>query len=366
MASIYDLQEAQVDAGIAVFDLYRQGKIVTTDMVNTILLGLVGEFKSISPPFSNSISSGVIAVERSAKINLIEIDTFAQTATDDCDTVTWMGTGTANVGEIYIFILKSAARLVTFTSAGNFRPKNGSFQLKNLDSIIAFAVAPSLNLVEIARYPSTDTADTAPSSDSVYTSAAGSIPATARVLSIVALTGETLAEGQIQITAATGTAGSVAAWIDEGLGTIQIGTFSYSTASSTAAVAAGLALDINTNSTYTAIATGADEVVITAPVGTGSSANSYTLQSVVSGGVTTVDTAMGSVTLGADGSQTDQDIDTLVDGTDGPYYLKNGMATNTLTLIAGGNFVGSALPLVLAAGDFVEVLKVGSNVSVTV
>lgn len=366
-STIYDLQSTQVDELIRVADAERVGDLARYSGIGTMLQSIIGSFKAIMAPQQAVISGGVASVERFALVNYIQIDTEGSALSiDDCDTLSFLGTGAANIGDKYIFFLKSAARQVNFTSTGNFRVKNESYTLTDLDSMIEFTVGPSLNLIETSRYPQIDTADTSPSSASVYV-ASNAILAQARILSIIALTGETLAQGSITIDPGSAYPGTVTAWIDEGLGAIQIGQYTAILGDVEQDISDGLAASINLSGTYTASSVAGAVCQVTARPNTGSTANSYTLFATYEGSITaTITDAMGALVLGVDGSQTDEDIDTLTGGEDGPYYLRNGMATNVLTLIAGGNFTGSALPLALAAGDFVEVLKFGTNISITV
>lgn len=362
--SYTDFSTAQWNNLAPLIDLYYNGQLLTLSQVNTVLSGLVGEFKAVTTPTAATISSNTITIESVAKINLVKLDTNFLSI-DELETIAWTGTRGMVVGDIYLFFMDSAGRRMRITDAGNFRPKNGQFTFQDLDSVIAFVVGRNSNLVEIGRYPSDDTADTSPTTSLEYVSS-NTILASARVIEIIALTGETLAQGSITITSPSAHPGDAVAFIDEGgLGSVIIGQYTTSPGDTENDVATGLAASINLG-TYSASAA-VNVVTVTARPNTGSSANGFTLTASASGSVFISSVAaMGTVTLGVDGSETNANISTVTGGQDGPYWFKNKMTANTLTLISGVNFVGAGLPLAIPALEMVQVLKVGSQISIPV
>lgn len=361
--TIYDLTDAQVAYLATVADDEMMGRLLKLANINSTLQTLIGEFKSITAPQSVEISAGVVTVERLAKINVIQVETEgAALATDDLDTVAWSGTGSAIAGDRYIFFIQSAGRRVNFTSSGNMNVKNSTVELATLDSVIEFVVAPDLSLSEVSRYPATDTADTAPSSATVFVDASDTIFAAARVLTVYNLSGETLAQGSVTIDLASSYPCTVAAWIDEGNGPFVIGSYTAIPADTPYTIADGLRDSINLGAAYTA-ATALEVCTITAPVGTGATANAYTLTTTLDGTITTTIAAMGAVTVGVDGTEAAGNLDTITGGEDGPYYIFNGMSAATLTLVTGGNIITG---VAVAAQRFVLLLKIGANFALSV
>jgi len=358
--TIYDLNSQQVALLATLADLQRLGQIVTTDTVNSVLLGLVGEFKSTTAPQEASIVAGVATVERMAKINVIAIDTQSGAWSDDLDSVAWSGTGGPIAGDIYIFLLKTPVHKVTVTGAGNLVTAKGSFLMNQSASTIAFVVANDLTLVEWSRYPNIAQSEAALSRATSYVvTASDTLALTAKIVDAIALSAETLSEGSITIDTATG--GRVEAWVNEGAGEFMIGFYDWIGGDGVTDVAAGLAASINTGLRYSAtISSPSDVFNVVAPVGTGSAANSYTLYTVLTTGITTTVAAFGTVTMGMDGTETAADIGTFTGMDDGPIYVHNAMIAAALTLIAGGNISGT-LPVTVAAGAYKMILKVGSN-----
>lgn len=358
--TIYDLTDAQVQYLADVADDEMMGRLLKIASINTTLQTLIGEFKSTTAPQSVAISAGVVTVERLAKINVISVSATA--ATTDLNTVAWSGTGSAIAGDRYIFFIASEGNRINFTSAGNLNVKNSTLELSTLDSVIEFVVAPDLSLSEVSRYPATDTADTAPSSATVFVDSTDSIFAAARVLTVINLSGETLAQGSVTIDLGSAYPCTVAAWIDEGNGPFVIGSYTAIPADTPYTIADGLRDSINLGAAYTA-ATALEVCTITAPVGTGATANAYTLTTTLDGTITTTIAAMGAVTVGVDGTEAAGNLDTITGGEDGPYYLFNGMSAATLTLVTGGNIITG---VAVAAQRFVLLLKIGANFALSV
>ena len=362
--TINDLQSAQVVALQSLADLYVSGQILTQSSLNNVLALVTGEMK-VNQTFQQvQIASGVLTVEPSAKINYIELDVEGGTMgppLDDLDTIAAIGQRGLLAGDIYVFQSKSIGRRPRITGAGNIRVKGGVFTFIDFDYSLLCVVDKALNLVEIGRYPNVDASGQSWASDTVYISA-NTIYATERIMKVKALSAETLAQGSITITAAGGSVGEVTAWVDTGMGSFAIGTFAYTSPVTTQDVADGLREAINSGPLWTAVSISPGAVTkFTAPIGSGASANAWFSGAMVSGGVTATDINIGSVRAGVDGSETNGTINTINGLDDGPLYLKNDMASDDITLTNADNIEGSALPVVIAAGDVAHLLKLGTK-----
>jgi len=358
--SIYDWNSLMVQTLSDVGDLQMNGQIVTTDMINTVLLGLVGEFRSTTAPQQVALVGGVATVERIAKVNTIAIDTQGGFWIDDFNSVAWSGTGGPIAGDIYIFLLQTPTHIVTATNAGNLRVGKGSFKMNLAYSMISFVVASDDSLVEIARFPNVDSADVALASSVAYVDTTlDTLTCFTRIQNVIALGAETRSRGSIEILTATG--GRVEAWVSEGGTPFMIGFYDWQLGDTAQDVADNLAAFINANSIYGAVILGGVPLVgVSAPAGRGAAANAYLLSSVVTTGITTTDVSFGGVTVGVDGTETAADIQTFAGLEDGPIYIHNAMSAAALTLIAGGNITGT-LPATIVAGAYKTILKSGSN-----
>jgi len=359
--SIYDWNSLMVQTLSDVGDLQMNGQIVTTDMINTVLLGLVGEFRSTTAPQQVALVGGVATVERIAKVNTIAIDTQGGFWIDDFNSVAWSGTGGPIAGDIYIFLLQTPTHIVTATNAGNLRVGKGSFKMNLAYSMISFVVASDDSLVEIARFPNVDSADVALASSVAYVDTTlDTLTCFTRIQNVIALGAETRSRGSIEILTATG--GRVEAWVSEGGTPFMIGFYDWQLGDTPLDVANGLAASINLGTLYDGLGvnTTPPKTVVTAPAGRGAAANAYLLSSVVTTGITTTDVSFGGVTVGVDGTETAADIQTFAGMEDGPIYLHNAMSAAALTLIAGGNITGT-LPATIVAGAYKTILKSGSN-----
>jgi hypothetical protein len=359
--TIYDLNSQQLQELADLADLQRNGQIPTIAGLNFQLAALNGSFSSSQAPQQVALVAGVATVERLARINTVAIDTQSGAWADELDTMAWSGTGGPIAGDIYIFLLKTQVHQVTVTGVGNLRVGNGSFRMMAAESCIAFVVANDSSLVEWSRYPNVSGSEAALSRATSYVIGGGvnELPLGSKIVDAIALSAETLAEGSITID--TATAGRVEAWINEGAGGFMIGEYDWAFDDTVGDVAIGLATSVNGGTSYTAVAnpiTG--EVAITAPVGTGSAANAYTLYTVVTTGITTTVVDIGVAVTGVDGTEAVANIDTFTGMEDGPIYIHNAMRAAALTLVAGGNISGT-LPATIAAGAFKMILKVGTT-----
>lgn len=361
--TIYDFQSAQVVALQSLADLYVNNQILTQGSLNTVLSLVTGEMKGNQTFQQVQIASGVLTVEPSAKINYIELDVEGGTMgppLDDLDTIAAIGQRGLLAGDIYVFQSKSIGRRPRITGAGNIRVKGGVFTFIDFDYSLLCVVDKALNLIEVGRYPNVDASGQAWPSDTAYI-VSNTIYATERIVKVKALSAETLAQGQTVIDTATGSVGEVSVWVDSGFGSYIIGTYAYTESTTTTAVALGLAASINAGPLWTATTGAADEVIYTAPIGSGAGANAWFSGSMVSGGITSTDTNIGALVAGADGTETNGTIDTINGLEDGPLYLKNDMASATVTLTNADNIEGSTLPIVIAAGDVQHLLKLGTK-----
>jgi hypothetical protein len=161
---------------------------------------------------------------------------------------------------------------------------------------------------------------------------------------------ETLATGSITITAAGGASGSIVAYVDNGSGVlVEIGRTSYLSATLPATEAAKLNGQINGGTAthgYTSTVL-LNVLTITAPTGSGATANTWLIETEVAGGMTATNVDFAA---GVDASEANGTLDDINGYTDGmEIVLTNVMAANTITLTALGN-IASPAANVLAAG----------------
>jgi len=175
----------------------------------------------------------------------------------------------------------------------------------------------------------------------------GTVLANAGLVDVIEIGAETLAQGQVTVTASGGT---ISLYVDEGAGTFLIGSATDAGTPTTAAAA--LVANITLLGIYSA-SNVLGVVTITAPVGTGASANTYALSLVNTGTMaSTVTAQMGVTTAGVDGAEINSTLRRIIGGADTQtVIIKNAMAANTITLgsTALATYINSGQ--VLAAGE---------------
>ena len=175
----------------------------------------------------------------------------------------------------------------------------------------------------------------------------GKINLTAQMIDVIEIGAETLAQGIVTITASGGT---ITLQVDEGAGYYTIGEATDAGTATTAAAA--LVASINTIGIYSA-SNILGVVTITAPAGSGASANTYALSLANTGTMaSTVTAQMGVTTAGVNGAEINSILYRIIGGADTQtVIIKNAMAANTVTF---GNNTGAtyiASSQVLAAGE---------------
>ncbi|NIV12875.1 MAG: hypothetical protein GWN62_16820 [Aliifodinibius sp.] len=365
MATIYDLTPSEIAALQNLAVLLNNNDLLVQSDLNDQLLKFNAGYKAKPTFFLAEISSGTATVERQAQISYCKIDTEGQNAIDQVETIA-AATGTSfNQGDLLVCTVESAARTVQFqeTSTGNLLMNEGDFNAQETNAFIAFRFTGS-SFVEQARYPTKADSRLTLANETTYVSSGAVTISTPYVTVIGELTGETLAQGSVQITATTGASGSVSVYSDEGEGDILLGTATYTSSTTPAALALVLeaAIDaLTTDHGYDATIAGAgsDTNNIDCPVGSGSGGNSYNLSVVTSGGATaTVTVAFAG---GVDGSEADDTIDTINGGSLGRLLvIENGMSSNILTLQSGGN-ISITDVINIPAGDVTMLVFTGTN-----
>jgi hypothetical protein len=163
---------------------------------------------------------------------------------------------------------------------------------------------------------------------------------------------EVLATATYTVTTAGENGNTVELTSDQGLGTISLGSYTVVTGNTVNDVAAGLRAAINLQSSSTGYKASGNNasVVITAPVGSGVSANAYELARVVTG------TAAGTIVNFAGGS--DSVANTLE-----PSTFSNGFASVLLggTLADGSASVGLTLGRLSKYGAHIKIGKVANG-----
>ena len=328
---------------------YANGAFVTTASLNAALNANGASFTGSSTWQTSVLSGGVAYISsRQGRITYVKLDTESLTISDDCDTITGASSALFADGDLLFVSSLSNARTVTITSADNVAMKGGRWSLASTEHISLFVWHESAwRTLSIAPDPGSQTMTRSTqyvdSSDGI-----GKIQCAAQMLDVVEIGGETLAEGEITITA---TGGTIRAYITNPDGLILIGEATDSGTVTTAAAALVASI--------TALATGYTAsnvlgvVTITAPVGTGAAANGFTLSREVDGTMAaTVTAGMGVLTLGADGAEINSILYRIIGGSDTQtVVIKNAMTANTVTFgnTAIATYIKSAQ--VLAAGE---------------
>lgn len=322
---------------------------MTSTQVNAIVASYGASFKSTPSVETVTIASGSATVTRRAQVSFAAFATEGGASTDDLDTIVTTG---FSQGDLLVCFIAQTGRRINVTSAGNINA--GGFVWVDTTNCLML-VYTGAAWVEMARYPKSTTISRtqaeyvvptppAPSMIYAYTSWAKCYyrnPAT-----------ETLATGTIQITAAAGTNGAVAAVVDDGSGVLQtIGTATYSAATIPNAVAADLNAAINAGTATHGYSSTVllDTCTVSAPVGTGANANTFLLDTTVAGGVTAVDVDFAG---GVTASYANATLDFIYGFGDGMELIfTNIMPANTITLGAGGNIGASAQGVIAASAS---------------
>jgi hypothetical protein len=321
---------------------------MTSTQVNNIVSSYGASFKSTPSVETVTIASGSATVTRRAQVSFAAFATEGGASTDDLDTIVTTG---FSQGDLLVCFIAQTGRRINVTSAGNINA-SGFVWVDTTNCLML--VYTGAAWVEMARYPKATTINRTQAEYpipgggvqdiTVYTSWAKSYYLDSAT--------ETLATGTIQITATAGTNGAVTAMVDDGSGVLQtIGSTSYSAPTVPNAVAAALNAAINAGTATHGYSSTVllDTCTVSAPVGTGASANTFLLDTTIAGGVTTVDVDFGGGVTAAYANGT---LDNILGGTDGmEVIVTNIMPANTITLGGAGNIGASAQGVIAASAS---------------
>lgn len=362
MAGIYDLTTTEVELLQAVAVLQQSGDLLLQSQLNAELLKFGAGYKAKPTFYSSSISSGTAEIERQAQISYAKIDTESLAATDSVDTINAVTGTTFNNGDLLICTIESVAREVVFSSGGNLNIKGGAFSANQEGAFIAFRYYGN-SWYEQYRYPYREEDQFTLATEEVYISSGAATITKPYIRLYGELSGETLATGTITVNTATGTAGSIYAYSDEGSGQILLGSAVYSTATTATAQADALQKDIVANTGthgYSASRIGTI-VTVSAPTGTGATGNSYILSHTETGGLTATTVTFATLATGVTGSEADDTLATLNGGSDERLIIvENAMSSNTISLASGGNISFNGTP-VINSGECVILLYNGTS-----
>lgn len=343
---MYQLTPAQS----ALLDQIASGYFVTAAQLSAALTGLSGVGPAVWQ--TSVISGGTATVSaRQGRMTYVKFDTSGLSL-EDLDTIAFGSAGLFADGDFLVCSLVSTARNVNLTSASNAVIKGGTWQMRDTDHT-ALLIWRGTTWQTVALSPEIVVNTMARNVQYVDSTAAlGTVAANAGLVEVIELGAEILAQGEVTI---TGGGGNISVYVveDPAVGSFLIGTYFMPIVEPVATATTNLAAAITTLGTGYTAANVANVCRITAPIGSGASANAYTLSVVIDGtAAATVTAIMGATTTGADGTETNCTLSYISGGADTQtIVIKNGMASATVTLgnVTGGGGVNSSL--VLAAGE---------------
>jgi hypothetical protein len=326
--------------------LQAQDAFVTMTQVNNAITNNGALFKASPTIQTVTLASGVATIERFSQINHVALATEGGATSDELTSITTTGFVQGD------FLVLYTAQTGTSITAATVTNLLSSYFVWRDTSNMLLLVFDGTNFVELGRYP---TAAIKAVSQANYT-----IPDTGiQTITVYTewcktnfldLATEVLATGSVTVTAAAGASGSLIAYVDNGSGVlVELGRTNYTVASSANAQAAALNAAINAlTATHGYSSTVLLNVVtITAPAGSGATANAWLIETEVAGGMTATNVDFAA---GVDASEANGTLDDINGYTDGmEIVLTNVMAGNTITLTALGN-IASPAANVLAAG----------------
>lgn len=337
----------------AVASVYQQGNLVTEQYVRDQITLNGASFKSSPDVQLATISSGAITIFRRAQVTHAKVATEGGATTDTLDSISTNG---FTQGDILILMMAQDGMTITTSTAGNISPD--IFTWSETSNILALVYDGSA-FNEIGRYPKLQTQTITQQEcfiqgGGVNAITIGTAWAKTRYLDLGT---ETLATATIQITATAGTSGNIIAVVDNNSGVnVEIGTAGYLAPDIPNNIAAKLNTAINLGTAthgYSSSVLG-DTCTITAPVGSGATANTWLMGANVSGGLTAATT---NFVGGVDASEAASDLDDIFGGLDNQeLILTNTMSAASITLTAIGNIHSSAAGA-LAAGASLRLIN---------
>lgn len=348
MATIYELTPAMIDRLIEMVEVPASQVALKSD-----LTALRATLRSdlLNPPHiqTATIAAGVVTVDRESRLTYLDLNTEGSVASDEVNTITT--TGFSDFDMMLIRAVSPARALVfndfVVTGAGNLRLKSRTAPISEQYSYI-FLMLLNGEWAEVSRLKGLNdllevgTMTFTPSYQYIDT---GALDTQGRSLVYTSseLVGEVLATFEIDVNA-PGASGTIKVEIDEGDGIFTLFEISYSGGPSEATVCGDIDTAINAGTGvhgYTSAVIGGPLVQVTAPVGSGSAANSYTVTITNTGAaVAIISTAIAGGVDGAPGN----DVLSTLSGGQGNQIISvvNANANSaTITIDTTGNVEGA-------------------------
>ena len=346
--SIFNTTPTIQAALVQVATAYTNGEFVTEQELSAAIQAANNSLAA-APSFQLCvINAGVVAIERRSKLNYAKIETEGLAASDTA--TSFINVGQAfQVGDLLICLAATTGHEVAITFDGI---RNRNALLRTSSDGLLMVYTPT-GWREIARWPD-EQSSTKPLETDTAIIIGNSINFTASSIYARSISGETRADATVTITAAGGTAGSITLYADDGSGvTTFIGGFSYSSATTPSAVAAGLKANIDDIGLYGTQNLSGASFEIVAPVGSGAGGNSHSLSASIGGGITAT---IGGFSGGASGIEAAATLNTIVGGQEGSMLiLRNAMTAASITLGTSGN-IGYLSASMLQAGDAIPLI----------
>lgn len=325
----------------AIIDQLAAGNFITAAQLSAALTSLSGVGAATWQ--TATIAGGVATVPaRQGRFTYVKFDTSGPSL-ESLNTISFSA-GLFADGDFLVAGIVSAARNVSLTSAGNATIKGGTWQMRDL-TYTALLIWRGSTWETVALSPDPQVNTMTRETQYVDSSLGlGAVLATAGLIDVIELGAETLAQGGVTITAG---GGNISVFLDEGNGAYLIGTYFMAAPEPIATATTNLAAAITALATGSTAANVANVCVVTAPIGSGAAANSYTLSVTVDGtAAATVTAAMGVTRLGVNGAEANCTLSYIYGGADTQtIIIKNGMTTGpTVTLgnVATADGVNSA------------------------
>jgi len=337
----FDLTSAEIELlkALATAGVYTQQE------TNNFLLSVRGALQSATTTVTATISSGTASITRPERIFIAEIDTQGQASTDTLDSLEPATGVTFYPGDIVILKAASAARIVSVESDSDKINAKSNYNLLEptgrLGLIYVQYTGGEYQWAEMFRSDADGSvvANTLLlQSDALQSiTAGGEITIANSIIPIQSeRTAETLATEDMVLTA-TGTNAVVTVFVDEGNGPFSIGSVTLSGTPAIPAAMTSIVAAITAAATgYTAVDDGVDTITVTAIVGSGATANTYTLT--YSATSTFAATIAGSFSGGVDGVDQDDTL-TVINGTqEGQMIIMYNVMTANKITCSGANF----------------------------
>lgn len=318
---------------------------------------------------SGKMVGGVITLTRTERFMYMLADTEGMIASDDLDTIT--GDGWTDWDMLFVE-QANAGRVVRIKhDTGNIKTLNElDYELDAAAGRSVFTVLLYLDSTwyEFYRYPlagSGQTAQVTASEAETVVIAAGAITISRSIVRVEGeYSGETLATAQFTIVSVGSTGDVMSCSVLEAPGQEHVlGSYAQQGGDTEADIAAGVAAAINAltgTHGYTAADVG-DEVTVTAPVGTGASANTFSLA--LSPGGTIGAVLDFDFTGGVNGAPADDTLTTISGAVAGQMFTLINAMNGILTLNNSGNIIARS-PVTLPKDEAIKCLENNNSIIV--